>query len=202
MSAYPVPAAHYRLETEVRRSRFITSVARANTVDTALAFIEQIRNEFADASHHCYAYRVGPPGDTSRIGMSDAGEPRGTAGRPMLSVLVHADIGDLAVVVTRYFGGTKLGTGGLVRAYSSAVQQALQSLPLILFQAMAEYTLEVDYAHYESLSRWLTQHDGTVLESDFAARVSLKVQLPEEHQDSFINTLERQGIDPQRSEHS
>ena len=127
-SRYPVPAAAHRVEQEISRSRFITTIGRAPTVEEAQAFIRAVADEFRGATHNCWAYVVGPPGDTGRIGMSDAGEPHGTAGRPMLNALLHAPVGDVVAVVTRYYGGTKLGTGGLVRAYSSTLQLALDGM--------------------------------------------------------------------------
>ena len=126
---YPIPAGEYRQEEEISRSRFITTVAPARTLDEAQQFIQRIREEFPDATHNCWAYVVGPPGSTARIGMSDDGEPHGTAGKPMLGMLLHGDTGDTVAVVTRYFGGTKLGTGGLVRAYGGCLQRALQAMP-------------------------------------------------------------------------
>ena len=130
MSArYPIPARTHRVEEEIQRSRFITTLAHTPTLDEARAFVQQMKAEFGDASHNCWAYVVGPPGSSAQIGMSDDGEPHGTAGKPMLTVLLHADVGDVTAVVTRYFGGTKLGKGGLVRAYSGGVQQALATLP-------------------------------------------------------------------------
>ena len=106
---YPIPASLHRVEQEIERSRFITTVAPAPTVEEAKAFIARIREEFPDANHNCWAYVVGPPGSTGMAGMSDDGEPHGTAGRPMLTALLHGNVGDVAVVVTRYFGGTLLG---------------------------------------------------------------------------------------------
>ena len=126
---YPVPAGQHRVAEKISRSRFITTIAPADSIDAATAFVDGVRRELADATHYCWAYVVGPPGDTGRVGMSDDGEPHGTAGRPMLTVLLHSGVGDVAVVVTRYYGGTKLGTGGLVRAYSGGVQKALATMP-------------------------------------------------------------------------
>ena len=94
----------------------------------AAALVARLREEFPDANHHCWAFVVGPPGSTARVGSSDAGEPSGTAGRPMLEALVHGPVGDAAAVVVRWFGGVKLGTGGLARAYSGAVRDALEVL--------------------------------------------------------------------------
>ncbi len=125
---YPIPAARARAELVIERSRFVCTVSRAESPDAAHAFIKEMQGEFANATHNCWAFVAGPPGSTARIGMSDDGEPHGTAGRPMLTVLMHSGVGEIAAVVTRYYGGTKLGTGGLVRAYSAAVQEALARL--------------------------------------------------------------------------
>jgi Uncharacterized protein family UPF0029 len=126
---YPVPAQQHRVEQVIDRSRFICTVARVQSSEEAQAFIKTMNAEFPDATHNCWAYVVGAPGSTDRVGMSDDGEPHGTAGRPMLTVLLHSGVGEIAAVVTRYYGGTKLGTGGLVKAYSGAVQEALAGMP-------------------------------------------------------------------------
>ena len=106
---YPVPAKIQRYSEEIQRSRFITTLGPAHEVAEARDFIDKIRTEFADATHNCWAFLVGPPGSSGHVGMSDDGEPHGTAGRPMLQVLNHAPVGDIVAVVTRYFGGAKLG---------------------------------------------------------------------------------------------
>src|SRR5471030_2975861 len=127
---YPVPAARHRVEQSIERSRFLCTIQRAGTSEHAHAFIKELNAEFPDATHNCWAFVAGAPGDTNHIGMSDDGEPHGTAGRPMLTVLLHSGVGEIAAVVTRYYGGTKLGTGGLVKAYGGTVQLALEALPL------------------------------------------------------------------------
>jgi len=184
-SRYPVPAATHRVEQEVSRSRFITTIARASTVVDAVAFIRAVGEEFRDATHNCWAYLVGPPGDSSRIGMSDDGEPHGTAGRPMLAALLHAGIGDVAVVVTRYYGGTKLGTGGLVRAYGGGVQQALASLPLTERIEYAFLTVVIDYSRISVLQQLCGDFEAEVLAQEFAVDVRVDLRLPGEHADRF-----------------
>src|SRR3954469_1102863 len=119
MPSYRIPAATTRIENEVSRSRFIATLANAPSFQEARDFIASIRAEMPDANHHVYAFKVGY-GSSVIEGMSDDGEPSGTAGPPVLAVLRGADIGDAVLVVTRYFGGTKLGTGGLVHAYGDA----------------------------------------------------------------------------------
>ena len=128
MDGYPVPAETIRIENVVVNSRFIATIGPAASVDEAKAFIAEMRAAMPDASHHVYAYKVGFGGSVTE-GMSDDGEPSGTSGPPILAVLRGANLGDVVIVVTRYFGGTKLGTGGLVRAYGNAARAALQGLP-------------------------------------------------------------------------
>lgn len=175
---YRIPAESVRTEDVILGSRFIATVAHAPTADAARAFMDQVRAEFPDATHHCWAYVAGPPGSTASIGMSDAGEPHGTAGRPMLDVLLHSGIGEIAAVVTRYFGGTKLGTGGLVRAYGGAVQHALRALPTSLKVDRITLVVEAGYPEVARLRRLLEQVGGEVLEETFAASVRYRAAVP------------------------
>ena len=107
-----VPASRVRASEIIKRSRFIATVERASSVEEARVFIDKIKKEFPDANHNCWAYEAGAPGSLVSVGMSDDGEPRSTAGKPMLNVLINSGIGEIVAVVTRYFGGIKLGTGG------------------------------------------------------------------------------------------
>jgi uncharacterized YigZ family protein len=182
---YPVPAETRRAEDTIDRSRFVATVDRAGTVEDARAFIERVRNEFPDATHNCWAYVVGPPGDTRQIGMSDAGEPSGTAGRPMLDVLLGSGVGDVAAVVTRYYGGVKLGRGGLVRAYGGAVKLALDGLLLTERVELAELAVEIGYPAVSPLKNALGRFEAVVVSEDYGTRVSLRIQLPEEHAQAF-----------------
>lgn len=182
---YPVPAGVQRVEEEIKRSRFITTVGPAPSLEAARASIAQVSAEFADASHNCWAYVVGPPGSTSQIGMSDAGEPHGTAGRPMLNVLLHSGVGDIVAVVTRYFGGTLLGTGGLVKAYSGGVQLGLQVLPVVEKVAMAEVVVVIDYGAVTPFQRLLPDFEAEVVRQEFAADATFVIRLPEEKVDAL-----------------
>lgn len=186
---YRVPAVRHRVEEEIKRSRFITTLAPAPTLEEARAFIGHVTAEFPEASHHCWAYVVGPPGSTSQIGMSDAGEPHGTAGRPMLNVLLHAGVGDVVAVVTRYFGGTLLGTGGLVKAYSGGVQRALQGLPTVERVPMVELVVVVDYAAVTPLQRMLAAYEAEITSQEFGADASFRLILPKEQVDAFTAQL-------------
>lgn len=175
---YPIPAARARAELVIERSRFLCTVSRAESPDAAHAFIKEMQGEFADATHNCWAFVAGPPGSTARIGMSDDGEPHGTAGRPMLTVLMHSGVGEIAAVVTRYYGGTKLGTGGLVRAYSAAVQEALARLERRERVETVDVRLRVAYPAFAAVRNLLPSHEGAVLEEQFAEAVDLVVRVP------------------------
>lgn len=177
-SRYPIPAGEHRVEQTIQRSRFVATVAPAATTDEAAAFVRRVSGEFADATHNCWAYVVGRPGSTDRVGMSDDGEPHGTAGRPMLNVLLHARVGDVAAVVTRYYGGTKLGTGGLVRAYGGTVQLALATLPLAERIDYAEITAVVAYPHVAALKAMLPVFEAVVSSQGYGADVTFALRLP------------------------
>ena len=184
-TGYLIPQAAHRVEETIKRSRFIATAAHAPTEDEARAFIARVRSEFPDANHNCWAYLIGPPGDTARIGMSDDGEPHGTAGRPMLHVLVHSGVGEVAAVVTRYFGGVKLGKGGLVRAYSGLVKLALETLPTAEKITPARLRLTVAYSHVDALKRFLETSVAKVEDEEYGAEVAVTVMLGLEQAEEF-----------------
>jgi uncharacterized YigZ family protein len=177
-----------RCETTVLNSRFIATLAPVFSVDEAKAFIARIRAEFVDATHHVPAYVIGH-GASVITHCSDNGEPAGTAGRPALAVLSGSGLGDAAVVVTRYFGGTKLGTGGLVRAYSDAVRQVLAIAPLAERMSVHIVRLVAPYPWFERLRLLIAAHHGEVLSQDFAVEVSLTVRFPSQHFPTFQEAL-------------
>lgn len=184
-SRYPIPAQRFRTEIEVERSRFITTVQEVTSPEAAQAFVAELKAEFPEASHNCWAYLVGPPGSSDRIGLSDDGEPHGVAGKPMLTTLQHSGLGDTAVVVTRYFGGIKLGKGGMVRAYTAAVQAALEKLPRSQRVDWAYLTISFDYKLLTPLQRRFTDFEAEELESRYADTVSLELRLPQEQLAAF-----------------
>lgn len=186
---YPVPARIHRVEDVIHRSRFITTVARAPSGEAAHAFLQRMRDEFPDATHHCWAFVAGPPGSTRAVGMSDDGEPHGTAGRPMLTTLLHSGVGEIVAVCTRYYGGTKLGTGGLSRAYSGGVKLALESLPVEELLARAQMVVEVTYPHLDGLQRLLEEVDAAVEHEAYGAGVRYEVLIPEVRLATFQRRL-------------
>lgn len=168
---YPVPARVHRVEETIRRSRFVTTVAHAPDAEAAHAFVERIREEFPDATHHCWAFVAGPPGSTTHVGMSDAGEPHGTAGRPMLTTLLHGGVGEIVAVSSRWFGGQKLGTGGLGRAYAGGVKLALESLPTEMRVERVPVRITVGYPEVDALQRLVEELDVQIEGEEYGAEV-------------------------------
>lgn len=189
MARYPTPAGRVRVQQTISRSRFITTVAAAETPEQARGLVAELRAEFPDATHHCFAYVAGPPASTAQIGMSDDGEPNGTAGRPMLSVLLGSGVGDIAAVVTRFFGGMKLGTGGLVRAYGGGVKAALALLPLQEKVRLQTLRLRGAYQWISALERLLPSYEAQIDERIFDADVTWRLTVPEDHVDTLVAAL-------------
>ncbi len=189
-SSYLVPKENIRVEQEIKKSKFIASVSRAVDRNSANRFISEIKSKFPDARHHCYAYIAGCPGNTSEIGMSDDGEPQGTAGKPMLSILQYSGVGEIVVVVTRYFGGTKLGTGGLVRAYSSTVQMALDKLKTEEFVEQNFLTLTFSYS-YENAIRYIFDKFGSIeiKNISYNDKVTMNVEFPKNIAEDFVKEI-------------
>jgi uncharacterized YigZ family protein len=188
MECNPIPADEKRTEIRVVNSRFITTIAPAFTVAEARAFIDRVKSEFPDASHNVPAYLIGH-GSSVIAHCSDDGEPSGTAGRPILAVLRGSGLGDVVVVVTRYFGGTKLGTGGLVRAYSDAVREGLAVLPRAVKVTTHIVMIAAPYGLYERLRLLVEKHQGQVVDEDFGVDVTLTVRVTVDGYPAFQDAL-------------
>jgi uncharacterized YigZ family protein len=185
---YKRPIGTHQNVIVVINSRFITTITRAETPEEARGFIQSIRIAMPDASHHVYAFRAGY-GNSVIEGMSDDGEPSGTAGPPTLAVVRGSDIGDIVLVTTRYFGGTKLGTGGLVRAYTESAQTALAELKTELKAPKVQIGMDIPYTHFEQVKRLIAGYDATIEDEVFALDVSLIVTLLEDDVDKFTAEL-------------
>ncbi|GAA3549771.1 YigZ family protein [Zobellella aerophila] len=172
LSPYPVPAASLVWEQEIKKSRFIAHIAHTPTPADAKAFIESVRRTDQNAGHHCWAFVAGAPTDTQVLGFSDDGEPSGTAGKPMLAQLQGAGLGEVTAVVSRYFGGIKLGTGGLVRAYGGSVSAALRLLETRERRIMSRVALVADYGDITVLENLLAQYEGEWQQLDYGSRLS------------------------------
>lgn len=188
MKTYSVPLHDIRREHPVVNSRFIATLGPVLSIQEARAFIERIRVEFADASHNVPAYIIGG-GNTVTEYFSDDGEPSGTAGRPALAVLRGSGMGDVAVVVTRYFGGTLLGTGGLVKAYTESTQLVVNAVergrrvPVHVAMAAIPYNL------LERVRLLVAREGGAVLDEDFAGDITMTLQFPVDAFNTFQDAL-------------
>lgn len=184
MPPYPVPAHELRIELSISKSRFISSLAPTFTVDEAKAFIARIKAEFPDASHNVPVFIIGH-GASETAHCSDAGEPSGTAGRPALAVLRGSGLGDVTVVVTRYFGGIKLGTGGLVRAYSEAVRLVVEAVPRAEKVLTHTLMLAFPYTYLERVRLLVAAQGGAVLDEEFTGEVALTARITVEKLPAF-----------------
>jgi uncharacterized YigZ family protein len=189
-SAYLIPAHETRSEHIVVNSRFVATLAPVFSTDEARAFIKRIRAEFSDATHNVPAYIIGGGNNVTDY-CSDDGEPQGTAGRPALSVLRGSGLGDVAVVITRYFGGTLLGTGGLVKAYTESTQMVVKAVPRARKMQVHVAMLALPYNLLERIRLLARRHNGTILGEDFAADITMTLRFPVESFPAFQADLQQ-----------
>ncbi len=175
----------HRTEITIKKSRFITSVGRTAGVDSAKAFIDKICREFPDARHNCFAYNADKPGSSGYAGCSDDGEPHGTAGQPMLNVVLHCDVGEITVVVTRYFGGILLGTGGLVKAYQDSVKNALDTLPTTPMVIVKKCSFVIEHSQVNLVLRLFSRLNINIVNQSYTDKVLFEVEVPEKSVDIF-----------------
>ncbi len=162
----------------MKKSRFIAYASRASNREQALQQLDGLKLKYPDARHHCWAYLLGNPHSPLSAAMSDDGEPSGTAGKPILNVLQHKQVGDIMLVVVRYFGGIKLGAGGLVRAYSSATQQLMAQLQTLEQITYAEGNVQCHFSQEQPLRHWLGLHSGQLTELHYSTVVEGRIALP------------------------
>jgi uncharacterized YigZ family protein len=184
-----IPAAEARSEIEVLNSRFVACAAPAFSVEQAREFVARIKREFADATHHVPAYLIGH-GSSLIAHCHDDGEPSGTAGRPALAVLQGSGLGDIVVVVARYFGGTKLGTGGLVRAYGDAVRSVLEALPRAVKVLTHTVSIAVPYALFERTRLAVAAHGGQITDTRFGLEARITARFSVEAYPAFESALQ------------
>ncbi len=173
------PGAEHSAEMVVKRSRFIVTMARVTSPEAAKAFVDRLKARHPDANHNCWAFNAGAPETTAMIGASDDGEPKGTAGRPMLTVLLHCGVGEVAAVVTRYFGGTLLGTGGLVRAYQDLVKLGLESLPVKERIPATQCLVTFEPRFLGKFQRLFEDAGAAVISRDFVGDVTYRLEVPD-----------------------
>lgn len=183
------PGQRHCAEETIRGSRFIVTMAHTDSIESAKAFIESVRREHADATHNCWAYQASKPETTAQIGASDDGEPKGTAGRPMLTVLLHCGVGEVSAVVTRYFGGTLLGTGGLVRAYQGLVKLGLETLPTRVKVPSEILVVSIEHRFFNHVESIVEKCGGRILNKAFASNVEVTVEIALEAKQRLVQQI-------------
>ncbi len=184
---YKAPRGPARFEREIKKSRFIGIAVPVSSAEEVERELQKLRDEFRDATHHCWAYVLGNPDAAPSMRFDDAGEPAGTAGKPILNVLTRRKVGDALVVVVRYFGGVKLGAGGLVRAYSGTASGALEQADLVVVTPRSPLRVRLDYGDEQAARRVLTRLGLEVLSADYGEVVVLGV-LATREESAFVVT--------------
>ena len=179
--------APHEYEKVIEKSRFLTYCAHVESEESARAFLAEIRGKHTLATHVCYAFIADKIGNLQRF--SDDGEPQGTAGVPILEVLKNKKLFETAVAVVRYFGGVKLGAGGLVRAYSSSAAECLDGADIRVLEVCAEYTIFVDYTGVDGVQKYLSTHTCTLLSTEYGERVAFKIAVKKAEEEAFIRGL-------------
>ena len=178
---------------EIKKSDFITYAYPVTSREQAMFHVEQLREKYADARHHCWAYIIGDPNNTTSAGFDDDGEPNGTAGRPILNVLQHKNIGNVIVIVVRYFGGIKLGAGGLTRAYAGSAQAAVDEMCLTPYVPMTQVQIAADFANESQVRYVVEDMGGSIGEVTYSKAVTLTVTLPEADVETLKERLAMAG---------
>ncbi len=174
---YFIPAQAIELSYEIKRSRFIAYIAHSANTEMARHIISQQKKRYADARHHCWAFIACPPLSASAIRFSDDGEPSGCAGKPILNVLQYSHYGEIICVVSRYFGGIKLGAGGLIRAYSSSTQTTIEQLHIKEVVTLTSIKIQFDYPFESSIRHYLELQKMTIQQVDYLNQITFHLQV-------------------------
>ena len=188
--SYPIPTTTVTFEQTIKQSKFICHLGHGVSSSQVFIELDRIREAHPKAAHLCWAYIAGPPTTTDK-GKSDDKEPRGTAGIPMLTLLEHSEYGEIWAGVIRYFGGVKLGKGGLIRAYTSSLQQALSLVESRTRQSLLRYGLVVDYNLLPIVEQLCNQNDVDIIEKIYTERVRMELLVPETIVEEFERKITR-----------
>ncbi len=191
-ASYFIPARETEITTEIKRSRFIAQIAHCPGPEQAKVIIEQAQKKYPDARHHCWAYIACPPRSATAVRCFDAGEPSGTAGKPILNVLQHSHYGEIICVVSRYFGGIKLGAGGLIRAYSNSTQIAIEQLKVKEIVKLTSLQIQFPYCYESSIRHFLELQKISLRTADYQEKVIFDLEL--EHSEVHNTIMQLQNI--------
>lgn len=180
-----------RHKITVRRSSFIGSIDFVSNNDEAESFIQKIREEFYKATHNCFAYRI----DENKFRYSDDGEPSGTAGKPILMVLEKYDVEQTAIVITRNFGGIKLGRGGLIRAYSQCAEETILQAGVKEFIQQHQLKICFPYNFTKNIENIISKYSGRIISNDYRSEVKADIQIPQKFYDDFLGEILNIGSD-------
>ena len=172
------PLNNSQTEIEIKKSRFIGFAQKANSRQEALAFIDELKQLYPDARHICWGYVIGDPNNSTNAGCNDDGEPSGTAGKPILAQINYSNIGNVVVAIVRYFGGIRLGAGGLVRAYREAAQKSLLALDTEEFVPQEEIVIEVPFNEESAVRQLISSFKGRLVNSEYASILTITALLP------------------------
>lgn len=197
--SYRIPCSPVVSEIEEKKSRFICWLGPVQDKAAFLRALDVMRARYPDASHHCTALVIGNPANPDIMQSDDDGEPGGSAGRPMLELLLKQEVGNVGAIVSRYFGGTKLGVGGLMRAYRGAVGAALQTAELKPFVPLVQVQVGCDFAGESRLRYLAGQHGGICGEVDYSDKVNLRIELPRDQWSSLKKQLSAEGFEIRES---
>ncbi len=186
--SYKEPINKSHIEIEIKKSRFIGFARKVNSRQEAMALIDELKQSYHDARHICWGYLIGDPKNSTNSGCNDDGEPSGTAGRPILSQINYSNIGNVVVVIVRYFGGIRLGAGGLVRAYRESAQKALKALEVEEYIPCVEISLVCPFSEENHLRKIITSFQAEILEMSYSFDVKLTVIFPED----FLTQLQQE----------
>lgn len=187
--SYQTPSAPCDAVYEIKKSEFLAFAYPIDSREQAMDYVAKLRVRYPDARHHCFGYIIGDPNNTTSAGFDDDGEPNGTAGRPILNVLQHKAIGNCIIVVVRYFGGIKLGAGGLTRAYGTAAQMAVDQMVLTTFIPKSVLVIATSFAHEAQVRYLISAAAGEISAVDYAADVMITAQLDTAKVDEFVASL-------------
>ncbi len=189
MSSYTILADAIESATEEKNSDFLTFLHPVTSREEAIANVDAYRKQYPDANHVCWAYVIGNTRQPQTQAFSDDGEPSGTAGKPMLHVLTEREVGNSLAVVVRYFGGVKLGAGGLVRAYSGAVSAAVNAAQLVAVTPSVHIQVAVDFARETKIRHLVALYQGQILQVDYATQVTLEINLAAAQAERFAQQV-------------
>lgn len=194
MSAYNIAAHLVSAQIEIKKSRFIAYAAPIETREAGMVWLAQIKLQYPDARHHCWAYLIGNPACASNAGMGDDGEPSGTAGKPILNVLQHKGVGDIMIIVVRYFGGIKLGAGGLTRAYGQAAQAVMAILPVVVQVNKVMFELSLDFKDEQFVRHCCDLFNAQIEQVNYGKGVEMRLLVAQTQQDFFMQKMTDNGI--------